>query len=58
MLGCLNPYLGKIWTNPNFGLKMQLQNVQLKIKVEVWLKLEITFLAQHLGLLMFYPNLV
>jgi len=22
MLGCLNPNLGKIWTNPNVGLKM------------------------------------
>jgi len=22
MLGCFNPTLGQIWTNPNFGLKM------------------------------------
>jgi len=22
MLGCLNPNLGQIWTNPNVGLKM------------------------------------
>jgi len=21
MLGCFNPNLGQIWTNPNFGLK-------------------------------------
>jgi len=25
MLGCFNPNLGKIWTNPNVGLKMQLK---------------------------------
>jgi len=23
MLGCFNPTLGQIWTNPNVGLKMQ-----------------------------------
>jgi len=23
MLGCFNPNLGQIWTNPNVGLKMQ-----------------------------------
>jgi len=26
MLGCLNPILGQIWTNPNVGLKKQLIN--------------------------------
>jgi len=36
MLGCFNPYLGQIWTNPNVGLKMQLKNVKLKVKVEVF----------------------
>jgi len=36
MLGCFNPNLGKIWKNPNVGLKMQLKNLQLKVKVEVW----------------------
>jgi len=25
MLGCFNPELGKIWTNPNVGLKMLLK---------------------------------
>jgi len=55
---CLNPNLAKIWTNPNVGLKMQLKNVELKVKVEVGLKFEITFLTQHLGLSIFYPNLV
>jgi len=25
MLGCFNPNLGKIWTNPNVGLKMSFQ---------------------------------
>jgi len=45
--------LGKILANPNVGLKMQLQNLQLKVKVEVGLK----FVTQHLGLSIFYPNL-
>jgi len=27
MLGCFNPTLGQIWTNPNIGLKMSLKNV-------------------------------
>jgi len=35
MLGCFNPNLGQIWTNPNVGLKMQLKKVQLKVKVDV-----------------------
>jgi len=39
MPGCFNPNLSQIWTNPNVGLKMQLKNVQLKVKVEVGLKL-------------------
>jgi len=56
MLGCFNPNLGQIWTNPNVGLKMQFKNVQLKVKAEVGLKLEITFLTQHLGLSIFDPN--
>jgi len=25
MLGCFNPKLGQIWTNPNVGLKLQLK---------------------------------
>jgi len=25
MLGCFNPNLGQIWTNPNFGLKSNLK---------------------------------
>jgi len=35
---------------------MQLKKVQLKVKVEVGLKFEITFLNKHLGLSIFYPN--
>jgi len=27
MLGCFNPTLGQIWTNPNVGLKMQCKNL-------------------------------
>jgi len=56
MLGCSNPNLGQIWTNPNVGLKMQFKNVQLKVNVEVGFKFEIAFLTQHLGLSIFYPN--
>jgi len=33
MLGCFNPNLGQIWTNPNVVLKMQFKNIQLKVKV-------------------------
>jgi len=36
---------------------MQLKNVQLKVKVEIGFKFEITFLTQHLGLSIFYPHL-
>jgi len=43
MLGCFNPNLGQIWTNPNVGLKMQRKHLQLKVKVEVGLKFEMTF---------------
>jgi len=35
---------------------MQLKNLQLKVKVEVWLKFEMTFLTLHLVLSIFYPN--
>jgi len=50
--------LGQIWTNPNVVLKMgKLTNLQLKVKFEVVLKFEITFLTQHLGLSIFDPNL-
>jgi len=45
LLGCFNPNSGKIWTNPNVWLKLQLKNVQLKVKVEVGFKFEITFLT-------------
>jgi len=32
MLGCLNPNLGQIWTNPNVGLKMQLKKCTVESK--------------------------
>jgi len=51
MLSCFNPNLGQIWTNPNVRLKMQLKNLQ--VKVEIGLKIEITFSTQHLGLYIF-----
>jgi len=35
--------LGQIWTNPNVGFKRSLKNSQLKVKVEVGSKFEITF---------------
>jgi len=51
-VGCFNPNLGIIWTNPNVGL-----NIKKKITVESeswnWVKI----LTQHLGLSIFYPNL-
>jgi len=37
-----------------FNLK---KKIQLKVRVEVGLKFEITFLTQHLGLSIFDPNL-
>jgi len=38
-------------------VKYAIKILQLKVKVEDGLKFEITFLTQHLGLSMFYPNL-
>jgi len=49
--------LGQIWTNSNVGVRTQLKNLQFKVKVEVGLKFEMTFLTQFLGLSIFYPNL-
>jgi len=46
---------------PNCSVKNAIKNVQLKVKVEVGLKFEITFLNQHLGLSKFgvkQPNIV
>jgi len=54
MLGCFNPNLGQIWTNPNVGLKYDLKNVKFKVKVEDF---KLHFLTQHLGLSIFDPNL-
>jgi len=34
MLGCFNPNLGQIWTNPNVGLKC-IKKLLLKVKVKV-----------------------
>jgi len=55
MLGCFKQNLGQIWTNPNVGLKMQLK--QCTVESESLRNFEITFLTQHLGLSIFYPNL-
>jgi len=56
MLGCFNPNLGQIWTNPNVSVKNSIKKyrLQLKVKVEVGLQFEITFLTQHLGLPMIW----
>jgi len=48
MLGCFNPNLDQIWTNPTVGLKNAIKKCTLGS--ESWLKIEITFLTQHLGL--------
>jgi len=42
MLGCFNPNLGQIWTNPN-GLKNATKKLQLEVKVDVGLKLNFFF---------------
>jgi len=31
MLGCLNPNLGQMWTNPNVGLKSNSNMCKLKL---------------------------
>jgi len=36
MLGCLTPILGKIWTNPNIGLKIETQ-LQLSLSAVIFL---------------------
>jgi len=38
LLGCFNPNMGQIWTNPSVGFKNVIKNVQLKVKVEVGFK--------------------
>jgi len=53
MLGCFNPNLRQIWTNPNLIKK----NVQLNVKAEVGLKYLNTVLTQHFSLSIFDPNL-
>jgi len=50
-LGCFNPNLGQICTNPNVGLKMS-----FKILTQFVIFL-ITCLTQHLVLSIFDPNL-
>jgi len=57
MLGCLKPNLGKMWTNPNVGLKMAFQILtQLRLPLSTTIFF-IAFLTQHLGFSIFYPNL-
>jgi len=43
MLGCFNPNLGQVWTNPNVGLKMSFKNLNPTVHFLI------TFLIQHLG---------
>jgi len=45
MLGCFNPNLGQIWTNPNAGLKMSFKTSTVNFLI--------AFLTQHLGLSIF-----
>jgi len=57
MLGCFNPNLGQIWTNPNVGLKMSFKNfAQLQLS-DSTVHFLIAFLTQDLGLSIFDPNL-
>jgi len=56
-LGCFYPQLGKIWKNPNVGLKISFNiwtRLQLSLSTVHFL---ISFLTQHLGLSIFDPNL-
>jgi len=55
MQGCFNPKLGQM-DKPKW-VKNVIKNLQLKVKAEVGLKFEITFLTQHLGLSIFDPTL-
>jgi len=58
-VGCFNPNLGKIWTNPNVGFKMSFQiltQLQLSLLNYIYFFI-IAFLTQHLGLSIFDPNL-
>jgi len=50
MLGCFNPNLGQIWTNPNVGLKITFKNFNFSRFFDY-------ILTQHLGLSIFDPNL-
>jgi len=36
MLGCFNPILGQMWTNPNVGLKMQFKNVSQRLDLFIF----------------------
>jgi len=46
MLGCFNPNLGQIWTNPNVGLK-----IEFKVLTQLQLSLStVHFSTQNLGL--------
>jgi len=53
MLGCFNPNLGQIWTNPNVGLKMTFQNFNFYFQRYFFY----CILTQHLCLSIFDPNL-
>jgi len=48
MLGCFNPNLGRIWTNPNVGLKMSFQ---------IWTQLQLSLSTVHFFHFAFCPYL-
>jgi len=53
VLGCFNPNLGQIWTNPNVGLKMSTQ-LQLSLSTVIFL---ITFLTHHFEFVHILPQI-
>jgi len=36
MLGCFNPILGQIWTNPNVGLKMSFKHLTQWLSLSIF----------------------
>jgi len=55
--GLFQPKFGSNMVKPKCWVQNVKKKIQLKVKVEVGLKCEITFLTQHLGLTIFDPNL-
>jgi len=55
LIAFLTQHLGKIWTNPNVGLKCNLKLTQLQLSL-LTVSFLITFVTQHLGKIWTNPN--